>query len=445
MHSEIFSKMPPTRLFFHCALPAMATSLAGGIYAIVDGIFVGRYLGAEALAAVNIVMPLIMMVESLANMVAVGTSVHIAAMLGKENRQEASQAFSFSVKFILLFSTMTALIGYYYAETVAAWLAPGADGETLCLAVAYLKMYALFGPLIPIYFATDNYLRDCGRPQLSMGINIFTQVLNIALDFLFIALLGWGIEGAALASCISIAMGSIITLALFGGQRLDVYYTWENIPLAQFLRILVNGSSEFLTSIASAIMGVVMNIFLLKYGGTSAVAAFAIVMYVDSIIGMLNFGLCESLQPALSYCYGAGREKRLQAIFQRILLASLAMAVAAFLFMEFAGSYMAGVFIQTDDQNLVKVSQEALAIFAFSYLVGWVDLCFSSYFTALDMPARSLLVSFLGTLVFPIALLLVLTPVYGLTGIWMTAPIASALSGVVALLLYKNSRHKLIS
>ena len=367
----------------------MATSLAGGLYAIVDGIFVGRYLGAEALAAVNIVMPLIIIVESLANMVAVGTSVHIAAMLGKENRQEASQAFSFSVKFILLFSTMTALIGYNYAETVAAWLATGADGETLCLAVAYLKMYALFGPLIPIYFATDNYLRDCGRPQLSMGINIFSQVLNIALDFLFIALLGWGIEGAALASCISIALGAIIMLALFGGQRLDVYYTWENIPLAQFLRILVNGSSEFLTSIASAIMGLIMNIFLLKYGGTSA--------------------------------------------------------VAAFLFMEFAGSYMAGVFIQTDDQNLVKVSQEALAIFAFSYLAGWIDLCFSSYFTALDMPARSLLVSFLGTLVFPIALLLVLTPVYGLTGIWMTAPIASALSGVVALLLYKNSRHKLIS
>lgn len=129
MHSEIFSKMPPTRLFFHCALPVMATFLAGGLYAIVDGIFVGRYLGTEALAAVNIVMPLIMIVEALANMVAV-----------------------------------------------------------------YLKIYALFGPLIPIYFATDNYLRDCGRPKLSMGINMLTQVLNIVLDFLFIALLGWALK-----------------------------------------------------------------------------------------------------------------------------------------------------------------------------------------------------------------------------------------------------------
>ena len=433
MHSEIFSKMPPTRLFFHCALPAMATSLAGGLYAIVDGIFVGRYLGAEALAAVNIVMPLIMIVESLANMVAVGTSVHIATMLGKENRQEASRAFSFSVKFILLFSTMTAIIGFNYAETVAAWLAPGADEGTLRLAVDYLKIYALFGPLIPIFFATDNYLRDCGRPKLSMGINILTQVLNMALDFLFIALLGWGIEGAALASCISIALGSIITLALFCGHRLDVYYTWENIPLAQFLRVLANGSSEFLTSIASAIMG-------LKYGGTAAVAAFAIVMYVDSIIGMLNFGLCESLQPALSYCYGAGRKERLQAIFRRILLASFVMAVAAFLFMEFAGPYMARLFIQAEDQNLVEVSREAMAIFVFSYLAGWIDLCFSSYFTALDMPARSLMVSFWGTFVLPVVLLLVLTPVFGLTGIWLMAPIASALSGVATLLLYKSSR-----
>ena len=187
-------------------------------------------------------------------------------------------------------------------------------------------------------------------------------------------------------------------------------------------------------------MGLIMNIFLLKYGGTSAVAAFAIVMYVDSIIGMLNFGLCESLQPALSYCYGAGRKERLQAFFRRILLASIVMAVAAFLFMEFAGSYMAGVFIQAEDPNLVKVSREAMAIFAFSYLAGWIDLCFSAYFTALDMPARSLLVSFLGTFVLPVVLLLVLTPVFGLTGIWLMAPIASALSGVATLLLYKSSR-----
>lgn len=302
MHSEIFSKMPPTRLFFHCALPAMATSLA--------------------------------------NMVAVGTSVHIATLLGKGNRQEASRAFSFSVKFILLFSTITALMGFASAEMVAAWLAPGAEGETLRLAADYLKIYALFGPLIPIYFATDNYLRDCGCPKLSMGINILTQVLNIVLDFLFIAVLGWGIEGAALASCISIASGSIITLALFGGRRLDVYYTWENIPVSRFLRILANGSSEFLTSISSAIMGLMLNFFLLKYGGTSAVAAFAIVMYVDSIIGMLNFGLCDSLQPALSYCHGAGEKARLKAIFRRILWASFVMAVAAFFFMELAGPYM---------------------------------------------------------------------------------------------------------
>ena len=116
------------------------------------------------------------------------------------------------------------------------------------------------------------------------------------------------------------------------------------------------------------------------------------------------------------------------------------MAVAAFLFMEFAGPYMARLFIQAEDQNLVEVSREAMAIFAFSYLAGWIDLCFSAYFTALDMPARSLLVSFLGTFVLPVVLLLVLTPVFGLTGIWLMAPIASALSGVATLLLYKSSR-----
>ena len=132
-----------------------------------------------------------------------------------------------------------------------------------------------------------------------------------------------------------------------------------------------------------------MNLFLLKYGGTTAVAAFSIVMYVDSIIGMLNFGICDSLQPAISYCYGAGLFDRMRAIFRRVLIATVAASVAAFLFMLLAGPCVANIFIKPGDTELLTVSIVAIKLFSFSYLAGRIDMCFSSYFTALDRPVRS--------------------------------------------------------
>lgn len=219
-----------------------------------------------------------------------------------------------------------------------------------------------------------------------------------------------------------------------------MYYTRQSIPARQFLRIAANGSSEFFSSIATSIMSVVMNLFLLKYGGTTAVAAFSIVMYVDSIIGMLNFGICDSLQPAISYCYGAELIDRMKSIFRRVVVATVATAVGAFLFMLMAGPHAARIFIKPDDTELMKVSVTAIRLFSFSYLVGWIDMCFSSLFTALDRPVHSLLVSFFGTLVFPIAFLFLLTTKWGLNGVWLMASAAAVASGVLTLALFKSIR-----
>jgi len=216
-----------------------------------------------------------------------------------------------------------------------------------------------------------------------------------------------------------------------------VYYTKESIPAAQFFRIAANGSSELFSSIATSVMSVVMNLFLLKYGGTTAVAAFSIVMYVDSIIGMLNFGICDSLQPAISCCYGAGRLNRMKAIFQRVLAATIIVSIVSFLFMLLIGPHAAKIFIKPEDTELIKMSVTAVQIFSFSYLVGWIDMCFSSFFTALDRPVRSLLVSLFGTLVFPIAFLFLLTEFMGLNGVWLTASAAAVASGILTLLLAK--------
>lgn len=435
MNSELFVTLPPRTLFFRCAVPAMITSVFGALYSVEDGIVVGRFLGEDALASVNLIMPVIMIVQALSNMIATGASVKIPMFLGQHKQQEASRVFSFSIKIILLFSAVISALGYIFARPFITLISPGASREAVHLSTDYLRVYSLFGPLIPIYFVTDNYLRVCGKEKLSMVINISTQIINIILDIIFIVILRYGIKAAAVSSCISIAGGSIVTLALFCNKRMDVYYTNENIPPAQFFHIAANGASGFFNNIAASFMSIVMKLFLLKYGGTTAVAAFSVVMYVDSIIGMMNFGIVDSLQPAISYCYGAGFFHRMKAIIKIVIIAAITSSSAVFLFMLHAGPHIAAVFIKPEDTHLLAMSVTAIKLFSFSYLVGWIDMCCSSLFTALDFPGRSMITALFGTLVFPIIFLFILTGIWGLHGIWLMPSASAITSGILTMFL----------
>lgn len=158
MDSEIFEKLPPTKLFFRCAIPSMITMVFGALYQIADGLFVGRFIGENALAAVNIVMLVIMMVFAFSNMVAAGSSVRIAVLLGEKKQEEASNIFSFTVKFIFFLSCVIGVIGFFFAEFFVRLLAPTATTQAIEYGVSYLRVYAIFSPLSTLSHVTDNFL-----------------------------------------------------------------------------------------------------------------------------------------------------------------------------------------------------------------------------------------------------------------------------------------------
>lgn len=442
MDSEIFEKLPPTKLFFRCAVPSMVTMAFASLYQIADGLFVGRFIGGDALAAINLIMPIIMIVFGFANLIATGASVRVSVLLGAKKQEEASQIFTFTLKVLFLLSCVLGGLGLIFAEEFVRFLAPGATELAIEYGITYTRVYAAFAPLMLIFHATDNYLRACGKEKLSMWLSIGTQTLNILLDVVLIVFLGQGVWAAAFTSCLSMALGSVITLCLFRGKRMDLYYTKGKIKLPVFLRILANGSSEFFSSISMSIMSIVFNFFLLKYGGTTAVAAFSVIMYVDSFVGMFLFGMADSLQPAISYCYGAGLMDKVKAIFRRIILGAVVLSVASLLFMMFAGQYVAPLFVKPEDTELLKVSIIGMKLFSLSYLTGWVDMCFSSYFTALEQPGRSLLTSFFGTLVFPIGVLFLLTPTLKLNGVWLSSVASCTVSAVFTVMLFLTMKRQ---
>lgn len=441
--SLMFEKLHPTKLFFRCAIPAMLSMVFSALYVIIDGIFVGRFIGENALAAINLAMPLVNISFAVSDMVAVGSSVKIAIFLGGKNRDMANKVFSSSVKIIFAISIVTGIIFLTFTKPI--FMMMGASGEALDYAYKYLCTYALFAPVTMIFFAVDNYLRICNRQKYSMILNISTALLNIFLDYLLIVVFDYKVLGAALASCVSIGIGSILVIMPFLRKKLELRLVRGFIPLKQFFHMLANGASEFFSNISGSIMAFILNIVLMDIGGTTAVAAMSIILYVGSIMTMLIFGMTDSMQPSISYCYGADLRKRLVELEKRVLFFGAILSGMAFLFLRYCGQVIVPFFVKPGDVELLELSIHAMRLYAFSYLVSWIYLCLSSYLTAMGKAAMSFVTSISGTLVFPLIWLAALVPFMGIDGVCLMPFFSGVLSSLLAIgLVVKNSKSQRI-
>lgn len=432
-HEQLYTTQSPTRLFFRCALPSMLSMAMTALYTVADGFFVGHFIGMEALAAVNLVMPPIMMSFALSDMLAVGSSVQIAIRLGEKKEREASRIFSVCTLLIIGIACLIGLAGYTLAQPLLRLM--GADPTVTGLAVKYLRIYALFAPVITVFFAVDNYLRICGKIRYSMGLNVGISLLNILLDCLFVGVLHWGVEAAALASCLSLALGTVLGFAPFLRHKLALRFTRGGIPLALLGNILANGSSEFFSNIAGSLLMLVLNSVLLRISGAMAVAAFSIVLYVDSIVASLLYGLSDAMQPAISYCYGAGLRRRMFALEKRVLAACAAISLAALVWMQWGGHSVISLFVADGTADLLEMSVNAMRLFSLSYLTGWLGTSLSAFFTAVNRPGLSLTLALCRALVFPLIALAILPSFLGLNGVWLAPPVGCALTAALALML----------
>lgn len=436
----MFEKMQPTKLFIKCAIPATLSMIFSGIYSIADGIFVGRCIGADALAAVNLVMPLIMISFALAEMIAVGSSVQIAMLLGQKEKELADRTFSVCIKVILGISVIIGLIFFFLSKPILMLM--GTEGMALQYSIEYIRVYAVFSPLIIVYFAADNYLRICGKQNYSMALNIATSVLNIVLDFLLLVVWKQGVWAAAFTSCISMALGTVMALCPFFRNKLELKFVKGWISAKHFVKLVANGSSEFFANIASSIFSFVLNIVLLSIGGATAVAAMSVVMYVESIASMMISGMSDSMQPAISYCHGAGLKKRVYALEKRVLVSAAVLSLTACLLLRYGGAWVVPFFVKPGETELLTLSIHAMSLYALSYLVNWVDGCLSGYLTALGQAGRSFIVSIMGTLVLPLVGLAVLAPPLGLDGVCLMPLFAGVLSAVLSLVLVLTIKNK---
>lgn len=436
MNQEQFGTMEPKKLFLKLAIPSLISMLFSSLYMMADGIFVGKIIGSKALAAINLVFPIIMILFAVGDMIASGASVKIGIKLGEKNEKEASEIFSVALLFIFILNIIFAIIGLIFTKDIIFILIK--DKELANLAYKFAYVFILFLPIIAPFFAIDNYLRICGKANMSMWINIGVSVLNIILDAIFIGYLKLGIEYAALASSLSMSIGTLILIYPFITKKVVLRFTKPKINIKEMLGIIYNGSSQFFSNISGSIMAIIMNSFLLYYGGAVGVAAYSIVMYIESLIVPMLFGMIDAVQPVFSYNYGAKNNKRIMTFFKITCTVALSISIVTMIIIFVFPDFLVRMFSSESDIAVIDMAKKALLLYAPSYLFTWFIMTVSGVLTGLEKATESIVLMSAESIILPLFSTLVLTQLIGVYGIFITPTISGAVSIVVSIILWRK-------
>lgn len=418
--------------------PSIIMMIFTSIYGVVDGLFVSNYVGKTPFAAVNLIMPFLMIMGAVGFMFGTGGSAVVSQALGEGNPGKANQYFSMMVYIVIGSGIVLTLAGLLFLRPIAA--AFGATGEMLDNCVVYGRIILCTLTAFMLQNVFQSFLVTAERPQLGLAVTVAAGVTNMALDFVFIAVFHWGIVGAAAATAASQLIGGFVPLVYFlrkNTSRLRLVKTRFNARILG--KTCINGSSELMTNISMSLVNILYNFQLMRYIGEDGVAAYGIIMYVSFIFAAIFIGYSIGSAPIIGYHYGAGNHAELKGLFRKslwlialwnIVLTALAVLTAQPLAKIFVGY----------DADLTALTRRALCLYSLSFLAMGFNIFGSAFFTALGNGVVSAAISFLRTLVFQVAAVLVLPLFLGIDGIWLAIVAAELLALVVTVVFFVRKR-----
>lgn len=436
----LFSQTPPVRLFFFAAIPGALSMLASSLYYTLDGVFVGQFIGATAFAAINLAMPFVIINFSLADLIGVGASVPISIALGRGDKKEANNIFTCAC---LLIHALGILIGaalFAAAPLLIRFL--GADGEFAAMAIEYLRVYALCSPLTTAMFAMDNFLRISGFIRGSLALNILMSVLCAGFELIFLGVFGWGVWAAALAGSLGMGVCVLIAYIPFLRGKSVLRFTRPRFSWKLVRHIAACGTPNFLNNVSARITEILMNAILVRLGGAMAVSVYGVLLFVDGLIQPLLYGICDALQPAVGYNWGARKYSRVRAIERCCFIGAAICTMLMMLLVRSVPETVTRLFVPDASPELLALATSALALFSLTYLTRWLGFATQSYMIAIGKPFQAALISVSTTLAFPVLFLILLWPL-GLTGIWLNLPASANLAAVLSIVILRSLRREL--
>ena len=431
-----------TKIILKYGIPSILTMWVYSLYTIVDGIFIGKFLGANEIASVNIVMPYVNFSFALGIMVAVGGGTIIAIRLGENNPEEANRIYSLSTQFFMVLGGLLGSLGIFFPKHMVRFL--GANDVIADNAASYLFIISFFTLFYLLAYGFEIFIRIEGNPAYSMICNLAGAIINILLDYIFIVHFHWGIEGAALATGMA-QFGTAFSLwwyLFFRAKKLKFKFT--KFDFKAIGSLCFNGSSEFLTEIATGIVIMAFNINIMRMIGEKGVSAFGIIGYISTLVTMTMIGFSQGLQPVISYNYGAEKYERIKKILKIGIAVVAVLGIGFYTIINFFAYDIISMFVK-NDQILFDLTKEAVNIYSFTYILMGINIIISAYFTAIEDALISAVLSVLRGIIFINTLLYLCPIIFDTKGIWLSAPVNEMVTLVFSILIFMTIGMKRIA
>ena len=418
--------------------PSMVMMVFTSVYGVVDGFFVSNFVGKTPFAAVNFIMPLLMILGCGGFMFGTGGSALIAKTMGEGRREKANELFSLIVYGALVCGIVITVLGLIFLRPAAVLM--GAKGQLLEDSVFYGNIILLATPFYILQYEFQCLFATAGKPQLGLCITVASGFTNMILDGVFVAIFSWGLFGAAAATALSQFVGGVVPLIYFGQKNSSLLRLGTcKFDGKALIKTCANGSSELMSNISMSVVSMLYNIQLMKYAGENGVAAYGVLMYVSFIFQAVFIGYAVGGAPVIGYHYGAKHYEELRNLRKKSMRLIGMMSVTMFLAGQVLARPLSLVFVSYD-RELLDMTVRGFFIFSFSFLLSGFSIFTSAFFTALNDGLTSALISFLRTLVFQSGAVLLFPLWWGLDGIWLSVVAAEVLAAVVMVLFLAGKR-----
>ncbi|KQS44513.1 MATE family efflux transporter [Exiguobacterium sp. Leaf196] len=430
---------PVNQLLLSLSLPAMVGMLVTALYNIVDTIFVAQGIGTAAVAAVGIAFPVQLVLMAIANSIGIGGAAIASQRLGQKQTDSASRAYANVLMAVFFISMLAIISAFIFVEPLLRLF--GATDEIMPYSIAFLRVLLIGSPFFMLTMASSAMLRAEGRANYQMRVMLTTVAINIVLTPLFIFGLDWGIQGAALGTVVAQIVGALLVFRFFFTKRRQTGLTLNRSAFKPDFRLTFRmmqiGSSSFIMQVSQSVLFITVNHMLVRYGGTTELATFAVINKFMALVGMPIMGIVQGMQPIVGYNFGSRQFSRMSLAIKLAIRYGLSLSISLWLLIQLFPRFWVGLF--TEEATLLQEGSSAMRIlFALSFVYG-IQMIVNGMYQSLAKAKVALFLSLSRQTLYTIPLVLILPVFFGVNGVWFAFPIADAMAVLTALVFaYKD-------
>lgn len=429
---------PISKLFLTYFIPAVTGMLMMSLNIVIDGIFIGRGVGSNGLASINIIFPIFMLFLAIGLCIGIGGSTIISINFGEKKYQDAQDIFGQSMTLSIIISIVIIVLGNLYLDELAYFL--GASTKIVGYVKDYLFILLNFSWAYIIGDALNCFVRNDSNPRLAMYSMVIGALVNCVLDYIFIFKFHWSLKGAALATGIAEIILVLILFYHFIGRIGELRFRISKLILNDVIRILRSGIPTFITEISTGAVALLFNLVLMSLIREIGVSAYSIINYVHALVIMIFVGISQAIQPIISYNYGAKKEERVKQINKLGIKVSLILGVSFFVIGIFFGQNIVKLFNKNDLQ-LIELTTGAMKLYFIAYLFMGSNIVIATYFQSIEKVRISTTISMLRSFFFVVIGLYILSKMFHVTGVWLAIPCAEFLTLLVSCYFLKFNKE----